>query len=167
MVQDVMEFKERMDVVVTQCFNSSEKFDQAEKDAFDAFVNTRINKPAELIGNNTTGNTNKKHQDSLLSSCYLTVFGRGMKHTCFVYFLCSHVSAKYMDTKLRSGNKEATEEELDVLMDKVIVLFRFIQGWFCRIVAFFTFLYSIFQVAYYIFFEQFLLKNSSQKYSGR
>ncbi len=36
--------------------------------------------------------------------------------------------AKFMDSKLRSGNKEATDEELESLMDKVIVLFRFIQG---------------------------------------
>lgn len=35
-----------------------------------------------------------------------------------------------MDEKLRSGNKEATEEELEKLMDKLIVLFRFIQGLF-------------------------------------
>ena len=36
--------------------------------------------------------------------------------------------AKYIDTKLRSGNKEATEEELERLMDKIMVLFRFIHG---------------------------------------
>lgn len=36
--------------------------------------------------------------------------------------------AKFMDLKLRTGNKECSEEELDAVMDKVIVLFRFIQG---------------------------------------
>ncbi|VDN50738.1 unnamed protein product [Dracunculus medinensis] len=36
--------------------------------------------------------------------------------------------AKFMDSKLRAGNKVATEEELEVLMDEVIVIFRFIQG---------------------------------------
>lgn len=36
--------------------------------------------------------------------------------------------AKYMDGKLRSGNKETSDEELDKLMDRVITLFRFIQG---------------------------------------
>lgn len=35
-----------------------------------------------------------------------------------------------MDSKLRAGNKVATEEELEVLMDEVIVIFRFIQGKF-------------------------------------
>lgn len=36
--------------------------------------------------------------------------------------------AKYIDNKLRSGNKEATEEELDKILDKIMVLFRFIHG---------------------------------------
>ncbi|EJW88277.1 Cul4b protein [Wuchereria bancrofti] len=67
------------------CFERNEKFIQAEKDSFDYFINTRPNKPAELV-------------------------------------------AKFMDSKLRSGNKGATEEEMENLMDEVIVLFRFIQG---------------------------------------
>ena len=33
-----------------------------------------------------------------------------------------------MDVKLRAGNKEATEEELERLLDKIMVLFRFIHG---------------------------------------
>ena len=40
-----------------------------------------------------------------------------------VYF-----SAKYVDNKLRAGNKEATEEELERLLDRIMVLFRFIHG---------------------------------------
>lgn len=36
--------------------------------------------------------------------------------------------AKYVDNKLRAGNKEATEEELERLLDKIMVLFRFIHG---------------------------------------
>jgi cullin-4 len=36
--------------------------------------------------------------------------------------------AKYMDSKLRLGNKECSEDELDAIMDKVIVLFRFVDG---------------------------------------
>ena len=37
-------------------------------------------------------------------------------------------SAKFVDSKLRAGNKEATEEELERLLDKIMVLFRFIHG---------------------------------------
>ena len=33
-----------------------------------------------------------------------------------------------MDSKLRSGNKEYSEDELETLMDQAIVLFRFVQG---------------------------------------
>ncbi|CAG0921051.1 unnamed protein product [Notodromas monacha] len=36
--------------------------------------------------------------------------------------------AKFIDSKLRAGNKEATEEELERLLDKIMVLFRFIHG---------------------------------------
>lgn len=40
--------------VIFSCFESNEKFVQAEKDAFDYFVNTRANKPAELVGTVTS-----------------------------------------------------------------------------------------------------------------
>jgi len=33
-----------------------------------------------------------------------------------------------MDSRLRKGNKELTEEALDAVMNRVIVLFRFVQG---------------------------------------
>ncbi|KAF6774413.1 hypothetical protein AHF37_06710 [Paragonimus kellicotti] len=36
--------------------------------------------------------------------------------------------AKYLDSHLRSGNKAQTEEELDKLMDKTMMLFRYIDG---------------------------------------
>ncbi|KAB2013749.1 hypothetical protein ES319_D09G177500v1 [Gossypium barbadense] len=36
--------------------------------------------------------------------------------------------AKFLDEKLRDGNKGTTEEELEGTLDKVLVLFRFIQG---------------------------------------
>ncbi|RLU23086.1 hypothetical protein DMN91_005364 [Ooceraea biroi] len=37
-------------------------------------------------------------------------------------------TSKFVDCKLRAGNKEATEEELERLLDKIMVLFRFIHG---------------------------------------
>ncbi|PHT55626.1 Cullin-4A [Capsicum baccatum] len=36
--------------------------------------------------------------------------------------------AKFVDEKLRAGNKGTSEEELEGTLDKVLVLFRFIQG---------------------------------------
>lgn len=40
--------------------------------------------------------------------------------------------AKYVDSKLRAGNKEATDEELEKMLDKIMIIFRFIYGkYFC------------------------------------
>ncbi|XP_033868016.1 cullin-4A-like [Acipenser ruthenus] len=36
--------------------------------------------------------------------------------------------AKYVDSKLRAGNKEATDEELERILDKIMIIFRFIHG---------------------------------------
>eukprot|EP00976_Prorocentrum_cordatum_P068315 1179085-Prorocentrum_minimum.AAC.6 len=36
--------------------------------------------------------------------------------------------AKFIDAKLRMGNKGTSEEELEVIMDRVLTLFRYIQG---------------------------------------
>lgn len=41
--------------------------------------------------------------------------------------IASH-PAKYVDSKLRAGNKEATEEELERILDKIMIIFRFIHG---------------------------------------
>ncbi|XP_028894290.2 cullin-4A [Zeugodacus cucurbitae] len=85
MVQDLLDFKDKMDVIVRNCFEHNEKFTNSLREAFEFFINQRANKPAELI-------------------------------------------AKYVDMKLRAGNKEATEEELEQILDKIMVLFRFIHG---------------------------------------
>uniref|UniRef100_A0AAY4EUY0 Cullin family profile domain-containing protein n=1 Tax=Denticeps clupeoides TaxID=299321 RepID=A0AAY4EUY0_9TELE len=88
MVQDLLDFKDKMDNVAQRCFNRNETFINAMKEAFESFINKRPNKPAELI-------------------------------------------AKYVDSKLRAGNKEATEEELERILDKIMIIFRFIHGMFC------------------------------------
>uniref|UniRef100_A0A672IKT8 Cullin-4B n=1 Tax=Salarias fasciatus TaxID=181472 RepID=A0A672IKT8_SALFA len=85
MVQDLLDFKDKMDNVAQSCFARNETFINAMKEAFEAFINKRPNKPAELI-------------------------------------------AKYVDSKLRAGNKEATEEELERILDKIMIIFRFIHG---------------------------------------
>lgn len=85
MVQELLDFKEKLDVINEKCWGHNEKFTHALKDSFEQFINQRANKPAELI-------------------------------------------AKYIDNKLKAGNKEASEEELDKILDKIMVLFRFIHG---------------------------------------
>ena len=70
MVQELLDFKDKVDHIIDICFLKNEKFINAMKEAFETFINKRPNKPAELI-------------------------------------------AKYVDSKLRAGNKEATDEELE------------------------------------------------------
>lgn len=51
MVQELLDFKDKMDNIVNTCFHRNEKFANSLKEAFEAFINQRANKPAELIGN--------------------------------------------------------------------------------------------------------------------
>jgi len=85
MVQELLDFKEKLDIIMEKCFRSNEKYITALKDSFESFINQRQNKPAEMI-------------------------------------------AKFVDSKLRAGNKESSEEEMERLLDKIMVLFRFIHG---------------------------------------
>eukprot|EP00741_Cyanophora_paradoxa_P010023 tig00000157_g9709.t1 len=85
MVQDLLDFKAKLDGIWDESFDRNDTFMNALKDAFESFINTRQNKPAELI-------------------------------------------AKFIDGLLRAGNKGQSEEELESAMDKVMTLFRFIQG---------------------------------------
>uniref|UniRef100_A0A8C1YYS4 Cullin 4A n=1 Tax=Cyprinus carpio TaxID=7962 RepID=A0A8C1YYS4_CYPCA len=39
-----------------------------------------------------------------------------------------YIKVHYVDSKLRAGNKEATEEELERILDKIMIIFRFIHG---------------------------------------
>lgn len=50
MVQDLLDFKDRVDHVIDVCFQRNEKFINLMKESFEAFINKRPNKPAELIG---------------------------------------------------------------------------------------------------------------------
>lgn len=50
MVQDLLDFKDKMDNVAQSCFTRNEGFINAMKEAFETFINKRPNKPAELIG---------------------------------------------------------------------------------------------------------------------
>lgn len=73
--------------------------------------------------------------DNIIAVCFLNneKFVNAMKES-FENFINvrqnkpAELIAKYVDSKLRAGNKEATEEELERLLDKIMVLFRFIHG---------------------------------------
>lgn len=54
-------------------------------------------------------------------------------HNCYTYHWQNRPAeliAKFIDGKLRAGNKGTSEEELEGTLDKVLVLFRFIQVWY-------------------------------------
>ncbi|XP_036621814.1 cullin-4B-like [Trichosurus vulpecula] len=85
MVQELLDFKDKVDHIIDISFMKNERFVNATKEAFETFINKRPNKPAELI-------------------------------------------AKFVDSKLRAGNREATDEELEKMLDKIMIIFRFIYG---------------------------------------
>uniref|UniRef100_A0A8C8RWH4 Cullin 4A n=1 Tax=Pelusios castaneus TaxID=367368 RepID=A0A8C8RWH4_9SAUR len=85
MVQELLDFKDKVDHIIEACFQKNEKFINLMKESFETFINKRPNKPAELI-------------------------------------------AKHVDSKLRAGNKESTDEELERILDKIMIIFRFIHG---------------------------------------
>ncbi|XP_050344991.1 cullin-4A isoform X2 [Nymphalis io] len=77
----------------------------------------------------------KEQLDNVVSTCFQRNdrFLYSMREA-FEYFINqrqnkpAELIAKFVDLKLRAGNKEATEEELERLLDKIMVLFRFIHG---------------------------------------
>ena len=50
MVQELLDFKDKVDHIIDVCFLKNERFVNAMKEAFETFINKRPNKPAELIG---------------------------------------------------------------------------------------------------------------------
>eukprot|EP01113_Clastostelium_recurvatum_P018521 TRINITY_DN2182_c0_g1_i3.p1 TRINITY_DN2182_c0_g1~~TRINITY_DN2182_c0_g1_i3.p1 ORF type:complete len:747 (-),score=180.70 TRINITY_DN2182_c0_g1_i3:32-2041(-) len=86
MVQDLLDFKARADSILDQSFHHNEAFAYGLKEAFEQAINSRQNRPAELV-------------------------------------------AKYIDARLKSGgSKGMSEEETESLFDRLMVLFRYIQG---------------------------------------
>uniref|UniRef100_A0A7S2RUN5 Cullin-4 n=1 Tax=Mucochytrium quahogii TaxID=96639 RepID=A0A7S2RUN5_9STRA len=86
MVPTLLRLKQDLDDLLANAMSNNEDFERTIRDAFEAFINSRENRPAELI-------------------------------------------AKYIDRQLRSGSKGVSgEEEVETLLDKVVVLFRFLNA---------------------------------------
>eukprot|EP01103_Thecamoeba_quadrilineata_P014277 TRINITY_DN4208_c0_g1_i1.p1 TRINITY_DN4208_c0_g1~~TRINITY_DN4208_c0_g1_i1.p1 ORF type:complete len:785 (-),score=106.82 TRINITY_DN4208_c0_g1_i1:223-2577(-) len=85
MVQDLLDFKAKLDDILSDCFHKNDAYAYSLKEAFEYFINSRANKPAELI-------------------------------------------AKFIDSKLQSGNKTTTEDQMESLLNRLMILFRYIQG---------------------------------------
>lgn len=77
----------------------------------------------------------KKKMDKVVNECF-------KKQERFIYSLKeafehfinqrpnkpAELIAKYIDSKLKAGNKEASEDQLEYILDQILVLFRFIHG---------------------------------------
>ncbi|KAJ8923549.1 hypothetical protein NQ315_010127 [Exocentrus adspersus] len=77
----------------------------------------------------------KDAMDNIVATCFNKneKFSNSLKEA-FEHFINQRTNkpaeliAKFVDSKLRAGNKEATEEELERLLDRIMVLFRFIHA---------------------------------------
>uniref|UniRef100_A0A7S3REU1 Cullin-4 n=1 Tax=Strombidinopsis acuminata TaxID=141414 RepID=A0A7S3REU1_9SPIT len=85
MVQQLLELKAKLDLILIDAFANNEQFGHTLKEAFEHFINIRQNRPAELL-------------------------------------------ARYLDSKLRAGNKGSSEDEIESCLDKAMTLFRYIDG---------------------------------------
>ena len=85
LVESLLALKAKLDAVLEQAFASAPAFANALKEAFEAFINMRGSRPAELV-------------------------------------------AKFVDQTLRSGNKGASDEELEAILERALTLFRYLQG---------------------------------------
>eukprot|EP00002_Diphylleia_rotans_P022275 TRINITY_DN4363_c0_g1_i2.p1 TRINITY_DN4363_c0_g1~~TRINITY_DN4363_c0_g1_i2.p1 ORF type:complete len:484 (+),score=98.34 TRINITY_DN4363_c0_g1_i2:1056-2507(+) len=84
-VQELLDFKDRVDTILRDAFSSLDILVNAVKDSFESFINTKQNKASELL-------------------------------------------AKFIDARMRLGVKEHSESETSALMDKLLIIFRYIQG---------------------------------------
>jgi len=91
MVQDLLNLKAKVDVLLEEALDGNEALAHALKDAFEALINVK----------QVSGNAQNKPAEAI---------------------------AKFVDLQLRSGGKGASEVELEAVLDRVLTLFRYIQG---------------------------------------
>ncbi|KAF7840480.1 cullin-4 [Senna tora] len=104
MVSSLLEFKASLDTIWEESFFKNEAFSNTIKDAFEHLINIRQKLGPSL---DNAGLVHARMHPSNRPA---------------------ELIAKFLDEKLRAGNKGTSEEELEGTLDKVLVLFRFIQG---------------------------------------
>lgn len=105
MVESLIAYKRKVDAITQGPFRGDADFQHAVKEGFEWFINQRENKPAEMIGASRWPHAS-------------TISAEGAD---------GHCTAKYLDAKLRLGNKGMTESELEDALNHVLVLFRYTQ----------------------------------------
>jgi cullin-4 len=101
MIDSLVTFKRKLDSILQGPFHDNQDLLQAVRAGFEVAINKRQDKPAEMLGSFS--------RVAMLLLTYLT-------------------SAKYIDAKMRQGNKALTDAEQEQVFDQVLYLFRFTQG---------------------------------------
>lgn len=102
MVQELLDFKDKMDNIVNTCFHRNEKFANSLKEAFEAFINQRANKPAELIGK--ISNDSRENLDNY---CISKIFYRQSFTTVY-----TRIDKKFIAIFIRHGYVDLLAEFL-------------------------------------------------------
>jgi cullin-4 len=113
MVPSLLELKASLDGVQRDAFGGNESFSHALKDAFETFINARANRPAELVA---------KYIDGALRAVRALVSSASSR---IIFLIFSFLAPPAFPSQ---GNKGTSEEELETLLERVLILFRYISG---------------------------------------
>lgn len=127
LVQELLQFKEKLDRILAVAFVGNEQFGHTLKEAFEAFINVRqVRAPCPAC-----------ERASSLPAAHGSFLARVRAQRALPgTALCAQsrpaeLIARFIDSKLRTGNKGTTEDELEDVLDKTMTLFRFIDGKVC------------------------------------
>ena len=117
MVQSLLDLKDKLDVVLLKAFNKEERFTYALKNSFEYFINTRQNRPAEMLA---------KYVDQLLRAGRVnTKRNVGASATAM-----TETQSKSSGTSSRSigiGGMVG-DDEMEAVLNRIMILFRYING---------------------------------------
>lgn len=115
MVDNLIVFRNKISTILKKCFAFDADFVTANSLAFEFFINKRENKPAEMMGELST------------SRVLPSDFGRTLQLSNRADDFCM-TTAKFLDSRLRIGNKGMSDDDLEASLNDVLALFRFTQG---------------------------------------
>lgn len=70
MVQSLLDYKKKIDAVLSDSFDHNSQFVNSMREAFESFINSRQNKPAELIAKFVDSKLRSGNKASILSKCF-------------------------------------------------------------------------------------------------
>ena len=115
MVDNLIVFRNKIATILKKCFAMDADFVTANSLAFEFFINKRENKPAEMMGELLTP---RVLPSDLREALKLSNRADEFRMT----------TAKFLDSRLRIGNKGMSDDDLEASLNDVLALFRFTQG---------------------------------------